>query len=200
VHRCQAARSQDLDPVQYGQELWREGRLGPPLLVVERWPIAQQDEAVVGLGAGNHPVAAPVFPPRTTKGGDVDYGRIWPRLEVVGTDVVPSLPRLDQHGEVAKEGSLGGRTYEHLAEVDKDGCLEDGVGREVLKLKPELLQQQQEEGRNRQRQPTRDVGGEQHELPDGKIAKGAAPAQILPASPSALHPSRPRTRLSASSD
>jgi hypothetical protein len=24
--------------------------------------------------------------------------------------------------------------------VDEDGCLEDGVGREVLKLKPELLQ------------------------------------------------------------
>jgi hypothetical protein len=36
--------------------------------------------------------------------------------------------------------------YEHLAEVDEDGRLEDGVGREVLKLKPELLQQQQEEG------------------------------------------------------
>jgi hypothetical protein len=25
--------------------------------------------------------------------------------------------------------------------VDEDRCLEDGVGREVLKLKPELLQQ-----------------------------------------------------------
>jgi hypothetical protein len=46
------------------------------------------------------------------------------------------------------------------------------VGREVLKLKPKLLQQQQEEGRNRQRQPARNVGGEQHELPHGEIAKG----------------------------
>jgi hypothetical protein len=82
-----------------------------------------------------------VFPPCTTKGGDVDYSRIWPRLEVVGTDVVPSLPGLDQHEEVAKEGSAGGHTYEHLAEVDEDCYLEDGVGREVLKLKPELLQQ-----------------------------------------------------------
>jgi hypothetical protein len=86
--------------------------------------------------------------------------------------VVPSLPRLDQHEEVAEEGSTGGHTYEHLAEVDEDGCLEDGVGREVLKLKPELLQQQQEEGRDRQRQPTGDVGGEHHELPVGEIAKG----------------------------
>jgi hypothetical protein len=42
----------------------------------------------------------------------------------------------------------------------------------VLKLKPELLQQQQEEGRDQQRQPAGDVGGEQHELPGGEIAKG----------------------------
>jgi hypothetical protein len=128
VHRCQAARSKTLDPVQYGQELWRKGRLGPPLLAVERWPNAQQDEALVGLGAGNHPVAAPVLPPRTAKGGDVDDGWIWRRLEVVGTDVVPSLLGLDQHEEVPKEGSTGGHTYEYLVEVDEDGCLEDREG------------------------------------------------------------------------
>jgi hypothetical protein len=39
--------------------------------------------------------------------------------------------------------------HEHLVEVGKDGHLEDGVGREVLKLEAELLQQQQEEGRDR---------------------------------------------------
>jgi hypothetical protein len=88
--------------------------------------------------------------------------------------VVPSLPRLDQHEEVAEEGSAGGHTYEYLTEVDEDGCLENGVGHEVLKLKPKLLQQQQEEGRNRQRQPARNVGGEQHELPGGEIAKGGS--------------------------
>jgi hypothetical protein len=129
---------------------------------------------VVGLTAGNHLVAAPVFPPRVANGGDVDNGWIWPCLEVVGTDVVPSLPGLDQHEEVAEEGSTGGHTYEHLIEVDEDGCLEDGVGREVLKLKPELLQQQQKEGQNWQRQLARDVGGEQHELPGGKIAEGGS--------------------------
>jgi hypothetical protein len=32
--------------------------------------------------------------------------------------------------------------HEHLAQVGEDGHLEDGVGREVLKLKAELLQQQ----------------------------------------------------------
>jgi hypothetical protein len=85
----------------------RKGWLGPPLLAVERWPIARQDEAVVGLGAGNHPVAAPIFPPRAVEGGDVDDGWIWPRLEVVGTNVVPSLPGLDQHEEVAEERSAG---------------------------------------------------------------------------------------------
>jgi hypothetical protein len=43
----------------------------------------------------------------------------------------------------------------------------------VLKLKPELLQQQQEEGRDRQRQPVGNVGDEQHELPGGEIAEGS---------------------------
>jgi hypothetical protein len=66
------------------------------------------------------------------------------------------------------------------------------VGREVLKLEAELLQQQQEERRDRQCQPTGEVGDEEHELPDGEIAKGSGAG--------ALHPSRLRTRLSAPSD
>jgi hypothetical protein len=32
--------------------------------------------------------------------------------------MVPSLPRLDQHEQIAEEGSTGGHPYEHLAEVD----------------------------------------------------------------------------------
>jgi hypothetical protein len=63
--------------------------------------------------------------------------------------VVLSLPKLHQHEEMAKEGGVGGHPYEHLAEVDKDGHLEDGVGCKVLKLEPKLLQQQQEERRDR---------------------------------------------------
>jgi hypothetical protein len=47
------------------------------------------------------------------------------------------------------------------------------VGREVLKLEPELLQQQQEERRDRQRQIAGEVGDEQHELPSGDIAEGS---------------------------
>jgi hypothetical protein len=72
-------------------------------------------------------------------------------MEIVGPDVVLGLPRLDQHEEVVEEGSAGSHPYEHLTEVDEDGRLKDGVGRELLKLKPELLQQQQEEGRDWQR-------------------------------------------------
>jgi hypothetical protein len=47
------------------------------------------------------------------------------------------------------------------------------VGHEVLKLEPELLQQQQEERRDRQCQPTGEVGDEQHELLDGEITEGS---------------------------
>jgi hypothetical protein len=47
------------------------------------------------------------------------------------------------------------------------------VGGEVLKLEAEILQQQQEERRDRQRQPTGEVGAEEHELPRGEIAEGS---------------------------
>jgi hypothetical protein len=56
--------------------------------------------------------------------------------------------------------------------VDKDGRLENGVGCKVLKLEPELLQQQQEERRDWQRQPAGDVGDKQNELSGGEIAEG----------------------------
>jgi hypothetical protein len=87
--------------------------------------------------------------------------------------VVLSLPRLHQHKEMAEEGGAGGHPHEHLTEVDEDGRLKDGVGREVLKLEPKLLQQQQEDRRDRQRQPVGEVLNEQHELPGGEIAEGS---------------------------
>jgi hypothetical protein len=43
----------------------------------------------------------------------------------------------------------------------------------VLKLEAELLQQQQEERRYRQRQPVGELGDEEHELPGGEIAEGS---------------------------
>jgi hypothetical protein len=173
VHQRQAAHRQALDPVQYELELRRQGWLGPPLLPVESWPVARQGEAVVGLRAGDHPVATPVLPPCVAKGGDVGAGRIRPCLEVVGAEMVLGLPRFHQHEEMAEEGGAGRHPHEHLAEVGKDGRLEDGVGREVLKLEVELLQQQQEEGQDRQRQPAGEVGDEEHELPGGEIAEGS---------------------------
>ena len=78
------------------------------MLAIEGWPIARQHKAVVGLGASDHLVTVLVFPPRVAEGGGVGYGRIRPRLKVVGKKMVPSLPRLDQHEEVAEEGSTGG--------------------------------------------------------------------------------------------
>jgi hypothetical protein len=105
--------------------------------------------------------------------------------------VVLSLPRLHQHEEMAEEGGAGGHPTEHLAEVDEDVCLEDGVGREVLKLEPELLQQQQEERRDRQRQPAGEVGDEQHELPGGEITEGSGAG----ADPSGVHRRTPSEQV-----
>ena len=49
-----------------------------------------------------------------------------------------ALPRPHQHKKLAKKGSASRHPHKHLTEVDKDGHLEDGVGCEVLELKPEL--------------------------------------------------------------
>jgi hypothetical protein len=64
------------------------------------------------------------------------------------------------------------RPHGHLTEVGEDGRLEDEVGREVLRLEAKFLQQQHEERQDRQRQPTGEVGDEEHELPGGEIAEG----------------------------
>jgi hypothetical protein len=72
---------------------------------------------------------------------------------------------------MSEEGGVGHHPHKHLAQVGEDGRLEDGVGGEVLKLETELLQQQQEEGRDRQCQPAGDVGGEQDKLPDDEVTK-----------------------------
>jgi hypothetical protein len=74
----------------------------------------------------------------------------------------PQLNSLSISGRSLRNTLSSGRwrkkrhPHEHLAEVGEDGRLKDGVGHEVLKLEAELLQQQQEEGRDRQCQP----GGE----------------------------------------
>jgi hypothetical protein len=59
----------------------------------------------------------------------------------------------------------------HLAEVGDDGRLKDKAGREVLRLEADLLQQQHEERRDQQRQPTGEVGDEEHELFGGEITE-----------------------------
>jgi hypothetical protein len=90
----------------------------------------------------------------------------------------PQLSSLSISGRSLRNTLSSGRwrkerhPHEHLAQVGEDGRLEYGVGREVLKLEAELLQQQQEERRDRQHQPTGEVGDEEHELRSGEIAEG----------------------------
>jgi hypothetical protein len=55
--------------------------------------------------------------------------------------------------------------------MDKDCCLEDGVRHKVLKLNPEVLQQQQEERGNRQHHPDKNVGDKENKLHGLQAAK-----------------------------
>jgi hypothetical protein len=89
----------------------------------------------------------------------------------------PQLSSLSTSGRSLRNTLPSGRwrkkrhPHEHLAQVGEDGRLEDGVGHEALMLEVELLQQQQEERRDRQHQPTGEVGDEEHELPGSEIAE-----------------------------
>jgi hypothetical protein len=56
--------------------------------------------------------------------------------------------------------------------MGEDRHEEHGVGGEVLKLKAELLQEQEEEGGDRRHQPTHGIRGEEVELPRGQIVEG----------------------------
>jgi hypothetical protein len=58
--------------------------------------------------------------------------------------------------------------------MGEDGRLKDGVGCEVLELETEILQQQHEEGRDRQRQLARKIGDKEHKLPGGEITEGSS--------------------------
>jgi hypothetical protein len=71
-----------------------------------------------------------------------------------------------------EDGGEGADPHEHLHEVGKNRHEEDGVGGEVLKLKAELLQEQEKEGGDRRHQPAHGVRVEEDEFPRGKVAEG----------------------------
>jgi hypothetical protein len=62
------------------------------------------------------------------------------------------------------------RPHGHPAKVGDDGRLKDEAGRNVLRLEAKPLQQLHEERRDRQRQPAREVGDDEHKLSIGEIA------------------------------
>jgi hypothetical protein len=64
--------------------------------------------------------------------------------------------------------------------VDEDGHEEDGVGGEVLELKAELLQEQEEEGGDWWHQPAGDVRVEEDKLPRDQVIEGARACPDLP--------------------
>jgi hypothetical protein len=70
--------------------------------------------------------------------------------------------------------------HEYLNEVDEDSHEEDGEGGEVLELKAELLQEQEEEGRDWWHQPTGDVRVEEDDLPRDQVVEGARACPDLP--------------------
>ena len=94
----------------------------------------------MGFRGGDHPIRLPVFPFPTAEIGEVGGRRSKPRLEVVAPDLVLALPGLHQHEEIAEEGDAGLHPHKHLAQVNENRHLGDGVGGEVLKLVPVRLQ------------------------------------------------------------
>jgi hypothetical protein len=69
-------------------------------------------------------------------------------------------------------------------------------GGEVLELKAELLQEQEEEGGDWWHQPAGDVRIEEDELPRDQVIEGARACRIFPVSSNMVHPRRQRTASS----
>jgi len=92
--------------------------------------------------------------------GNVGRRQVTPHLEVVSPHFVLAPPGLHQNEEIAEEDDAGPHSHEHLAQMHEDGRQEEGVGRQVLKLEAEVLQQQQQERRDRQPHAGGNVRGE----------------------------------------
>jgi hypothetical protein len=117
------------------------------------------------------------FPPHEVGARPVHGGAPWDVGEAHAKDGAAAQLAFHLHKAATQHPFVRGLAEEmsphgHLVEVGKDGRLEDEVGRDVLRLEAELLQQQHEERRDRQRQPAGEVGDEEHKLPGGKIAEG----------------------------
>jgi hypothetical protein len=112
-----------------------------------------------------------------------------------------SISRRSLHNTLSSERSRRKRhPHEHLTKVGEDGHLKNGVGRKVLMLEAELLQQQQEERPDRQHQPAGEVEDEEHELLCGETAEERSAGADPSGERRRAHPSRLRTRLSATSN
>jgi hypothetical protein len=81
---------------------------------------------------------------------------------------------------VLEDGDAGVDPHEHLYEVDEDRHKQDGVGGEVLQLKPELLQEQKEEGGDRRGYPAGHVRVEEDEFPHDQVVEGTRTCPDLP--------------------
>jgi hypothetical protein len=86
-------------------------------------------------------------------------------LEVVAADEWWALARSLQHKEVLEQPHRQPHPHGHLAEVDEDGHQRNGVGREVLQVEPIILQQREEEGRQRRHQPSHGVHRKEDKVP-----------------------------------
>jgi hypothetical protein len=69
-----------------------------------------------------------------------------------------------QREEEPKQMHRWSHNHIHLIEVDEDRHQHERVRRQVMKLKVVVLQQHEEEGGRREREPGQDVGGEEHDF------------------------------------
>jgi hypothetical protein len=126
----------------------------------------------VEIGFRDNPAFTPVLPLGAGEGADVGVHHPVPELEVVGANLALALPSPDQGIEMPEDGGARAHPHEHLHEVGENRHEEDGVGGEMMKLKAELLQEQEEEGGDRRNQPAHRVRVEENELPHGEVAEG----------------------------
>jgi hypothetical protein len=99
----------------------------------------------MGVSLHQHPIFPLALPLAKTEGKDVLARTIGSMLEVVAAKARWVLARSMQHVAAVEQAHRWSHSHKHLIEVDEDCHHCDGVRRQVLKLKPVMLQQHEEE-------------------------------------------------------
>jgi hypothetical protein len=139
----------------------------------------------------HRPIFSPALPPDRENEYDVTAMTLCPALKVVAANERWALAYNLQYEEASEQPHRRLHPHEHLTEVDEDGHHRNRVGREVRQLEPVILQQREEEGRQRRHQPSQGVCRKEDEVLWPHVGQRRGPMLQLRCETGRLPPHQP---------